>query len=81
MDAAAAAAAAAAAGTRHSGRERTPSAAMASADGDQRRAAAAARLEAWERDVLEVGGGEERKGGMPPSQLLEKAGLGLMRWG
>jgi len=40
----------------------------------------AAQLEAWERDGVEAGGGEERKEAMPPSQLLAKVGLGLMRW-
>ena len=45
---------------------------------EQRRTAAAARLEAWERDGVEAGGGEERKGAMPPSQLLEEDGP--MRW-
>ena len=64
MDAAATAAAAAA-GTWHSGRESKASAARA--DGEQ-------------RDNVKAGGREERKGHKPPSQLLEKAGLGLMRW-
>jgi hypothetical protein len=54
---------------------------MACADGEKQSAANAARLEAWERDNVEAGGGEERKRAMPPSQLLEKAWLELMRWG
>jgi len=45
-----------------------------------RQAATAALLEAWEPDGAVAGGGEERKGHKPLiSQLLEKAGLGLMR--
>ena len=51
---------------------------MACADREERHAATAARLVAWERDDVEAGGGEERKGHKPPSQLLKKAGLGLM---
>jgi hypothetical protein len=42
---------------------------MACADREERRAATAARLEAWERDNVEAGGGEERKGHKPPSLL------------
>jgi len=78
MDAAAAAAAEAAAGTRHSGNECKARAIMARADGEQRHAATAARLEAWEPDGVEAGGGDRRKGAMPPSQLLEEDGP--MRW-
>jgi len=59
MDAAAAAAAAAV-GMRHIGHERKASAAVARADLEQRRTAAAERLEAWERDDVEAGGEEER---------------------
>ena len=68
----AAAAAAAAASMRHSGREHKASASMASADGEQRRAVAAERLEAWARDDVEADGGGERNEHKPPSQLLER---------
>ena len=64
MDAAAAdsaaAAAAAAAATRHSGRERKVSKALARVDGEARRTATAARLEAWELDnAAEADGAED----------------------
>ena len=70
----------AATGTRHNRCELRASATMARSRGRRKAAERRRWVKAWERNNVEAGGADEIMRTMPLSQLLEKAGLGLMRW-